>query len=508
MNSVQDLLSEERIAPRATQPALICGEETVSFAELGERVRRSAGALRELGVKPGERVLFLMRDTPAFAAAWLGAIYAGSVAIALNSRLSEADYRHILADSDARLVIVEDSFTHARPDLTAELAAEGRIAVAGGSGGLPAWDAQVRRAAPIAAHSVGPQTPALWLYSSGTTGRPKGIVHSHRAIACVGGSFRALGVVAGDRVFTTSRLFFAYGIEHGLLAPLALGATSLLSAEWPDAEAVIDIVMRHRPAAMFSVPTIYRRLLAEPRARLSSFRETRRFVAGGERISARLVEQWRDAAGSELLNLYGMSETFCACVVTPPGTSDGMRTGQPLPGVEVRLVNSSDAEPSEGEPGVLWVRHPAQAQAYANLPEQTRAQFRGGWFCSRDMFVRDAAGFLVHQGRSDELLKIAGQWVHPGELEEVAARANAVSEAACVPVVDEDGLERLALFVTAHGEPAAALRAAAAACEGALPRHKRPKWLRAVAELPRTATGKVQRYKLRELLEQELSGKD
>jgi acyl-coenzyme A synthetase/AMP-(fatty) acid ligase len=507
VNSIQQLLADERIAPRATQPALICGAESVSFGELADRVRRSAAALRTFGVRPGERVLLLMRDTPAFAAAWLGTIYAGSVAIALNSRLSEADYRHILADSGARLAIVEDVFTQARPDLTAELAASGRIAVAGAAGrGLPSWDEKVAAAAAVEAHPVELEAPALWLYSSGTTGRPKGIVHSHRAITCVGGSFRALGVAAGDRVYTTSRLFFAYGIEHGLLAPLALGATALLSADWPDADAVIDTVDRHRPTAVFSVPTIYRRLLAEPPARLAAFSACR-FVAGGERLSARLVEQWREATGGELLNLYGMSETFCACVLTPPGTSDGLRTGAPLAGVEVRLLDSSDAEPSKGEPGVLWVRHPAQAQAYANLPEKTREQLRDGWFCSRDMFVRDAAGYLVHQGRSDELLKIAGQWVHPGELEEVAARDGAVAEAACVPVIDADGLERLALFVTARGDREAALRAAAAACESALPRHKRPKWLRAVAELPRTATGKVQRYKLRELLEQEFGGK-
>jgi len=152
-----------------------------------------------------------------------------------------------------------------------------------------------------------------------------------------------------------------------------------------------------------------------------------------------------------------------------------------------------------GQPGVLWVRHPAQASGYANLPAQTQAQFRDGWFCSRDLFVRDDAGYFVHQGRADELVKVAGQWVQPGELEEAVVLEAAVAEAACVPVVDADGLERLALFVTARGDAAEAVSAAAAACERALPRHKRPKWVRAVPELPRTATGKVQRFKLREM---------
>ena len=203
-----------------------------------------------------------------------------------------------------------------------------------------------------------------------------------------------------------------------------------------------------------------------------------------------------------------MSETFCACVLTPPGSSDGLRTGNPLRGVSVRLLDADGREPAAGQPGVLWVHHPAQAAAYANLPEETHQQFKDGWFCSRDIFIRDGEGFLVHQGRSDELLKIAGQWVQPGELEEVAAREAEVGEAACVPVLDADGLERLALFVTARADPAEALRAAEAACERQLPRHKRPKWLRAVAELPRTATGKVQRYKLREILERELARTD
>jgi benzoate-CoA ligase len=450
----------------------------------------------------------LMRDTPEFAAAWLGAVRAGAVAVALNNKASEAEYRHILADSGARLVIVEDLFARMRPDLTAQLAGEGRIAVAGEAAGLPAWRDLLDRAPENAAFAAAPGAPALALYSSGTTGQPKGIVHSHRAFASLGGAFRAFGIGAGDRVFTTSKFFFAYGLEHGLLAPLALGATSLLFPDWPDAQAVTDIVERYRPAALFSVPTLYRRLLAEPAQRLAPYRAVRRFVAGGERLSPQLVEQWKRAVGGELLNLYGMSETFCPCMVTPPGSSNGSRTGLPIDGVEVRLRDGAGRQPAAGEPGVLWVRHPAQASGYANLPEQTRAQFSDGWFCSRDLFVRDAEGFYIHQGRADELVKIAGQWVQPGELEELAAREAAIAEAACVPVPDADGLERLALFVTATGDAAAAQRAARQACERALPRHKRPKWVRAIDELPRTATGKVQRFKLREILERELSGKD
>ncbi|MCC6211645.1 MAG: AMP-binding protein [Burkholderiales bacterium] len=470
---------------------------------------RAAGALRLLGVSPGERVLLLLRDTPEFAAAWLGAVHAGAVAIALNTRLSEADYRHVLADSGARLAIVEDVFVRTRPDLAGEHA-PGRLAIAGeGGAGALSWRAALARAAPcLRSHPADPEDPAFWLYSSGTTGRPKGIVHPHRSLLPVGQAMReVVGLAAGERSFATSKLFFAYALEHGLLGPLATGATGILVPDWLDVGAILAQVEHHRPQAFFSVPTLYRQLLALGPGRLAPFRGVRRFVAAGERLPAQLIEQWRAATGGEILALYGMSETFCACMVTPTGTSNGGRTGKPLAGVEARLRTAEDREPAPGEAGELWVRHPALALGYANRPEQTAAQFRDDWFRTRDLFTRDGAGFFLHQGRVDELVKIAGQWVHPGELEEAVAGEPSIAEAVCVQVTDAEGFERLALFIAACGDAESAVAAAAGACERKLPRYKRPRWIRDLPELPRTATGKVQRFKLRELLETELAGK-
>ena len=506
MNAAELLLGPRAQARHAARTALVCEGEAVTYAELAALTARASAAYAGLGVRPGEAVLLLMRDTPQFAAAWLGALRMGAVAIALNNKLSDSEYRHILSDSEARLAIVENVFADARPDLSAELASAQRLVVAGEcrSAKAPDWRRLQEQGRPAEVFDAAEDWPAFYLYSSGTTGRPKGIVHTHRAVAHSGAALQLLGVAPGDKVLATSRFFFAYGLEHALLGPLALGATSIICPDWPDAEAVIRMVGAHAPKLLFSVPTIYRRLLAEPAERLAPFSAIDHCIAAGERLPPQLVHHWQQATGVELLNLYGMSETYCACLLTPPGTSDGMDTGAPLPGVELRLLGADGAPTANGVPGVLWVKHPAQARGYRKLPERTLDQFKDGWFCTRDLFVRDERGRLLHQGRADELVKIAGQWVLPAELEEAAAAVAQVAEAACVAVPDAEGLERLALFVIPRGDPGDALRAAKEACEQALPRHKRPKWLRAVDELPRTATGKVQRFRLRELLVLEL----
>jgi len=505
VNAVEHFLGAAALGRHGARSALICGAESVSYRELALRVARSAGALRALGVAPGDRVLLLMRDTPEFAAAWLGCVHMGAVAIGLNNKLSEAEYRHVRADSGARLAIVEDVFANSRPDMSADEARAGRLAIAGENApSTQSWRAALERAAPVAVHAAQAEDPAFWLYSSGTTGKPKGIIHTHRSLLPAGqGQRDVVGLAAGERSFATSKLFFAYSLEHGLLGPLAIGATAILEPDWPDAESVLSVVARHRPAAFFSVPTFYRNLLALGAERLAPFREVRRFVAAGERVPAQLVEQWREATGGEILALYGMSETFCACMITPPGSSNGTRTGKPLAGVETRLLNREGEQAGPGESAELWLRHPGLALGYANRPEQTAAQFKDGWFCTRDLFVRDAEGFFVHQGRSDELVKVAGQWVQPGELEEAVAGEPAISDVACVQVTDAEGFERLALFVVTTGDAAHALAVAGQACERKLPRFKRPKWIRAIAELPRTPTGKLQRFKLRELIEDE-----
>jgi len=495
MNAAEFLLGQAALARHADRTALVCGEHSLTYGALAAEVARASNALRSLGVAPGDRILLLLRDSPEFAGAWLGAVHAGAVAIGLNTKLKEVDYRSMVEDSAARLVIADDALAPAMGTLAGELAQSRRLVSA------RSWAEHIAQASPQAqSHPARDEDPAFWLFSSGTTGRPKAIVHTHRGVRPSGQAQREVfGLGAGDRIFTTSKLFFAYSLENGLLGPLALGATAILHPDWADVQAVRAILERHRPTAIFSVPTFYRNLLGLTADQLLPFGEVRHYVAAGERLPAALFAAWRAATGREIHSLYGMSETYCAAIVA----------GKPLSGVETRLLDTEGREVAAHQTGELWIRHPALSPGYANRPEATREQFRDGWFCTRDLFVRDERGFYSHQGRSDELMKVAGQWVQPGELEEAVSALEAIAEAACVAATDADGFERLALFVAARGADAdAAVAAAERACAEKLPRHKRPKWVLPVEALPRTATGKVQRFKLRELVAQRRTAKD
>jgi len=314
MNAAEHLLGEDALARHGARVALVCGEEVLSYRALAAEVGRAANALRALGVRPGERVLLLLRDTPEFVAAWLGTVQAGAVAIGLNTKLGEEDYRHVLADSGARLLIAEDALLGALGPLARQLAQENRLATSA------RWREAVRCAEATAAfHDARPEDAAFWLYSSGTTGRPKGIVHAHRDVLPAGQAQReVVGLAAGDTVFATSKLFFAYALENGLLGPLALGATAILHPEWADVEQIQAIVARHRPTAVFSVPTFYRRLLALQPERLAPFRGVRHCVSAGERLPESVFEAWRAATGREILSVYGMSETFCVIMARRP----------------------------------------------------------------------------------------------------------------------------------------------------------------------------------------------
>jgi len=438
-----------------------------------------------------------MHDTPEFVAADLGALKIGAVAVALNTRATAAALAFYAADSAAKLLLLDAAFL---PLLKAS-ASEIAVAVAGGAaGGLPSWDAACA-AAPDALDPAPTRAeePAFWIYSSGTTGDPKAIVHAHKDVLPAGRVLtEVLGLRPGARVLSTSKLFFAYALDNAFLGALRVGASIVLHPDWPDPTATLALIERHRPDAVFSVPSFYRRLLAEAQERPDVLGGVAHYLSGGEAVPEALDQRWRAAVGRPILDVYGTSETFCVAIATRPGEARLGSVGRPMPGVRTRLLDETGAEVEPGAPGVLWIDHPALASGYWHRPDLTAESFREGWFNTRDRFRVDADGLWHHLGRADDMLKIAGQWVSPGAIEAVLARVPGVAEAACVPVPDADGFPRLA---------APALEGAVTEiCARELPRHQRPRWLRLVAELPRTATGKVQRYKLKEALMAELAG--
>ena len=517
-------------APRlADRPAIFHTDGAMNYGELADQAARAAVALAALGMTRGDRVGLLLNDSPLAAVLFLGVLKAGAVAVPLNPRLSSADYAFILADSQARLVIAEPA--HVAMLMTARAADSAmRIIPARGdddsfASRLSTLDGeQCARAGSAAMHA---SDPAFYLYSSGTTGRPKGIIHSHANCAHSGKLLREIHDANEHMtVLCTSKSFFALGLDNGLLGPLSLGAATILNADWPDAESILAQVARYRPDCLITVPTLFRRLLAldserQDADRLAPLRQVRRFYTGGERLPDSVAQAWRDRVGTPIQIIYGMSETYCNVSSTLPGGDRSPASiGRPLAGVEIKRLDRAGQLVAADEPGILWVRHPSLATGYTR-PDTTEKAFRDGWFCTNDLCTVDAEGFLYHEGRADELLKVAGQWVKPGEIEDAALADESIREAACVVVADSDGFERLALFVVpVHATPAVVseqasdcanaltlesecLRSVGKHIAASLPRHSQPKWIRSIVELPRTPTGKVQRFRLRDRLRAE-----
>ena len=413
----------------------------------------------------------VLRDSPDFIAAFLGAAKIGAIAVPLSTLARPAEIDLMVRDSGARLVVTEE---------TASLLAER---------GGPVVNAPVRGA-----------DMCFWQYSSGTTGGPKAVIHLHaRSLAPAGAHGRhVVGLRPDDRIYSTAKLFFSYGLQNSLMIPLATGASVVLDPERFSPQRAWAIVARERPTVLYAVPGAYAALLAAAEAgEPADVASLRRCISAGEALPAPIADRWRSRFGLSILDGMGSTEIgYIALSNTIDDVTPGS-SGVPVPGYEARIVGDDGQDTAPGEPGTLWVRGPSVAQGYHARPERTVSTFRDDWVVTGDRYqVRD--GHYTHLGRDDDMLRVGAQWVSPLEVEAVLLSHPDVRECAVVGRTDPDGFTRPCAFVVANagaGTLAADLTAFAAE---RLPHHKRPRWIEVVSELPKTATGKIQRYHLRE----------
>jgi benzoate-CoA ligase len=495
---------------RAGKPAYIDDRETLSYSDLDERVRRCAAGLLALGLRPEERVLVIMHDTTDMPVALLGAMFAGIVPVPVNTLLPAADYAYMLGHCGARVVLASAGLLPVVQDAIAQSGRKPQVVVSGESQQLP--DGAIgfntlidARPLPEGSHAdTHADDFAFWLYSSGSTGRPKGTVHSHANLYWTAELYGkpVLGVREDDVVFSAAKLFFAYGLGNGLTFPLSVGATTILMAERPTPQAVFKRLVQHKPTVFAGVPTLYVGMLASPELPAREQVALRICASAGEMLPREVGERFRDHFGADILDGLGSTEMLHIFLSNRSGDVRYGVTGKPVEGYDIELRDEQGKPVAVGEVGDLYIRGPSAALMYWTNRDKTRATFQGEWVRSGDKYVKDAEGYYTYAGRSDDMLKVSGQYVSPIEVESALIAHPAVLECAVVGKPDEQGLTKTMAYVVPRAGQAAdeALCAELKAfVKGRLAPHKYPRDIIFVEDLPKTATGKIQRFKLRAL---------
>ena len=508
-NFAQHLL--ERNAGRASKPAFVDDHGALSYGELDEQVRRTAAGLRALGIKREERVLLLMHDGVHWPLAFLGALYAGIVPVAVNTLLTADDYAYMLEHSRAQAVLVSGALL---PVLRAALTRcdheVGQVVV---SRPVAPMDAATELDFEVFVRSHEPASkpaptrgddPGFWLYSSGSTGRPKGTVHSHANPYWTAELYGrgVLGLRESDVCFSAAKLFFAYGLGNALTFPLSVGATTLLMAERPTPEAVFKRwaggVGGLAPTVFFGAPTGFAGMLASPALPARDAVALRLVSSAGEALPADLGERFRRHFGIDIVDGIGSTEMLHIYLSNRPERVRYGSTGWPVPGYEIELRGDTGGPVADGEPGDLYVHGPSSALMYWGNRAKTQETFQAGWTRTGDKYLRNADGSYTYGGRGDDMLKVSGIYVSPFEVEATLIQHPAVLEAAVIGVVDADGLTRTKAFVVLMAGQAATEDELKAFVKERLAPYKYPRTIEFLPELPKTATGKIQRFRLRE----------
>jgi benzoate-CoA ligase family protein len=492
------------------RPAIIGEPCEVSYGELAALASRAGNALRALGVSRGDRVLLVLPDSAEFVAAFFGAAKIGAVAVPVNPFARSSDYIHYLENSEPRAAIVHSEAlaeflpaSSVRPQIPIVLAgkekfdrhgvacAEWSVSIAAASEQLPAADTR-------------PQDPAFMLYTSGSGGTPKAAVHGHADMLVTSRNYAqtVLGLRADDLTFSVSKLFFAYGLGNGMYFPLSAGAQTLLNPERTSLAHVIELVARHRPTVFFAVPTFYAAILREterPNHRVD-FSSVRMCVSAGETLPAEVFNAWKRQFEIEILDGIGSTEMLHVFISSVPGKCKQGSCGFPVPSYKVKIVDDNGESVPAGEIGNLWVRGASAFKEYWRIPALTARTKRGAWVLTGDKFYCDSNDYYHYCGRADDMLKVAGMWVSPMEVENALLGHPQVAEAAVVGATDERGLSYSVAHVVLRGNAQGSEILADEICEHVRARlvsYKVPRAVRFCHELPKTVTGKIQRFKLR-----------
>jgi benzoate-CoA ligase family protein len=490
----------------------------LSYAELDDLARQAAGALVAAGVRAEERLLLCMADSPELIALFLGAMYIGAVPVPVSTMVTPADLVALATDSRARLVAVSAEFIAAAQEV-AGLPAVREVVVAGETEDLepllvprrPRAGARIRTLRAFLAAGPGdlagartapptlPDSPAFWLYTSGTTGTPKAAMHRHDALRVTAETYgaRVLGIRPDDVCYSAAKFFFAYGLGNTMTFPFSAGARAILDRARATPARLASVLTSQRPTLFFAAPTAYAAMLAADLPR-DTFASVRLGVSAGESFPADLYQRFTARFGIEILDGIGSTEALHIFLSNRPGRVRPGTTGEVVPGYELRIEGPDGAEVPAGEPGSLYVKGESVASGYWCRSAVTRRVFRGEWLRTGDIYARDADGYYTCLGRSDDVLKVAGMWVSPTEVETRLRAHPAVEQAVVVAVPDRDGLDKsVACVVTRPGTQASA-EELIDFCRAGLSAFKRPRRVLFLPEFPLTATGKVQRFRLRE----------